>query len=161
MMVSGAPVVMETDPRFAPFNSITDDAGQQLLGRGGLNRIPPGVLVSAEGVYKEAPDGEPRMFARIVEAAFIAHLGGDTDVVQIQRAQCKTRKLEMRARGIGTVPGALITLYEHIGDVHGIVVGTAVVDNLNEWEFRGTIASDHCPEVIMLIPMGVVIPENL
>jgi hypothetical protein len=107
--------------------------------------------VSVEGVYKEDPaDGfQLKMFARTVEAAFIAGLGGTADFVQIARAQCNTGKLELRIRGVGTVPGANISVFEHIGGVHGPLVAEGiVVDSLNEWTFRGDLTIDHCPAVI-------------
>lgn len=154
MLVSNVLVRMETDPRFAPFNSIIDDGGQQLLAAGGMNLIPVGTTVVAEGVYRAGPDGilgtaDDFISARLVEAAFIANLGG-AGLVAIQRGECRNDTLELRVRGVGQPIGALISLIELVNGVPGQVLVTGVVvDALGEWEFRGIPpAARLCPDVI-------------
>ena len=110
---TGTVVVMENDPRFEPFNSITDDAGQVLPD---FAPIPAGTLIGTEGVFKtcDEPDDPvtgPCFSARVVEGLFIADLGG-TGFVSIQRAQCKTGKRESRVRGSAAPSAAIVSIAE-------------------------------------------------
>ncbi|MEE8448837.1 MAG: hypothetical protein V3S39_04325, partial [Thermodesulfobacteriota bacterium] len=113
--------------------------------------IPGGTLIGAEGVFVfdaarctalGAPS-DPCFSARVVEALFIADLGGG-GFVSIQRAQCKTGKNEMRVRGSATPDFVTVRIIDTAtNDV--LATGIAIDPATNEWEFRGTPDTGSCP----------------
>lgn len=156
LFVSGVPVVMETDPRFAPFNHIQDLVGRPLT----IDEVPEGALLTLEGVFKNGA-----FHARLIEVDTIAPIPpGEPDIVSIDRAELRLPRNEVRARGFTNNLTGTVTLYESVAGAPGRQLGAPVAPDVDgAWVFRETLPAGFTfadPPTVLAVASGGGVAER-
>lgn len=132
LYVMGVRVVPHSDPRLAPFVRIHDLAGHPIP----IAELPPGALVTVNGDFDEATG---IVHALTIELdALIPSAPGEDDHLSILRAEARTARLELRARGFSNNATATVSIYDFSAGVKGalFLAGVPVSPVDGAWDAR-------------------------
>lgn len=132
LFIMGVRIVPYADPRIAPFVRIHDLAGRPVP----IDEIPVGLLVGVNGDHDPATNS---IEALTIEIDGLLPPGpGENDHVSIERAEARTARLELRARGFSNNATTTISLYDFSAGTKGVLLAANIpVDPVDgAWDAR-------------------------